>query len=955
MSRLDGRQRYSAELRKLRAQSQLTVAQIAAAADELAEAARHRRQSLQRARGLRIDQDPGRPITRTSLNGWLNEGKVPEWEQLWAVVQVLATAADRTDRTGLEARWRKLRSEALATPATPSALDVPEPARPGVVVGRVPEEPAHFIVREQLRDLRDWLMVARVAVVVTGMRGIGKTQLAAAYVREIRRGGAELVGWVDAGSADAMLADLAAIAERLGVADPRGDSARSARRLRDHLTGHACSGLLVFDNAADPDLVRELLPGCGGIQVVITSTDRTFLTLGAPVDLTVFTRAESIRYLHQATGLADDHGAGLLAEDLGDLPLALSAAAATIVGRRLDYGSYRTILTGQPLPRVLGRKRGHDHPLPVDRAIRLSLDTVETPTDDPELAEVTGWLLGVLAMLSPAGVRRTLLPDRDGRLDEALERCADASLLSWSAAGDAILMHRLVARVIRERAGERGDELVGAALDVIEPHLFDVFEAWQRRAEGSQLVAHIEAVWDSGLPESGPAEVLLRTFTFRSWVSRQLNGAVDMTRAIAAGEQELADSARLLGADHPHTLLCRNNLGMAYRGAGLADAALDQHGQALAVGEKVWGPDDPATLRAHLELAETLEDRGHYGEAIAHLELALDGYLRVRGEESTETLVSRTNLARTYQSAGRIVEAIALFEQVLTVRERILGDSHADTLLSRNNLAGAYSGAGRNQDAIALYERTLTDCETWLGADHLTTLTTRNNLAMVYHATARSGEAVGLLERTLASRERIQGVDHPATLACRGNLGLAYQGAGQLAQAMALQVRTLSDCERLLGEDHPFTLSTRNNLAFTYQSTGRFDAAIALHTQTLANRERLFGADHPQTLKSRNNLAVAQESAGHLRAAIELYEQTLADMERALGEDNPSTINTRNNLAHAYRADGRHRAAIELFERTLADCERYLDADAPLTQAVRHNLETTRASGPAPGPEPSPG
>ena len=44
--------------------------------------------------------------------------------------------------------------------------------------------------------------------------------------------------------------------------------------------------------------------------------------------------------------------------------------------------------------------------------------------------------------------------------------------------------------------------------------------------------------------------------------------AGDLGRAIPLLEQALADSVRVLGADHPHTLTSRNNLAVAYRAAG---------------------------------------------------------------------------------------------------------------------------------------------------------------------------------------------------------------------------------------------------------------------------------------------------------------------------------------------------------------------------------------------------
>ena len=70
------------------------------------------------------------------------------------------------------------------------------------------------------------------------------------------------------------------------------------------------------------------------------------------------------------------------------------------------------------------------------------------------------------------------------------------SLLEWSVTGDAVIMHRLLARVLRERHQTRGQwaRTVAAALNLIKPLLFPKVQAWPRRADGARLSAQIEAL-----------------------------------------------------------------------------------------------------------------------------------------------------------------------------------------------------------------------------------------------------------------------------------------------------------------------------------------------------------------------------------------------------------------------------------------------------------------------------
>jgi len=913
--------------------------------------------------------------------------QVTEWRRRHAVLVGVFDQLSRQER-----RWR--------SPADDRA-DGPLPGGQ-VVVGEIPREPAGFVARETLARLASVAGSGRVAVVcaVTGLRGVGKTQLAAAYARQRVREGWGLVGWVNAGTQDALQAGLARIAGRLGVADPEGDSAESARRLREHLQTRAGDGLLVFDNAAAPEVLRPFLPATGGTQVVVTSTDQAFAELGQAVNVTVFTRPESLGYLQARTGLADEGGAAAVADELGNLPLGLAQAAATIRRQNLDYPGYLHRLRRVPVSALLGTVPGGDYPHATAAALLLSIQATEA--SDP--SGLTSRLLRVVAVLSPDGVRRDLLgglaaPGRSGcsgecdeesqeAIDAAVERCVAGSLLTWSVTRDAVIMHRLLGRVLRERdqADNQWAGTVTAALGLLEPRLFSEDQAWARREEGAHLAAQTEALREAtaGAAGTGDRSLALRHVQARSWAVRQLGSAADLSRAIDAGIRTLADSKRMLGPDHPHTLTSQHNLAEAHRLAGRLDQAIPLHEQTLADRERILGADHPDTLTSRNSLAyaytlagrleqaiplheQTMADRerilgadhpdtlasrhglagayssaGRLEQAIRLHEQTLADRERILGTDHPRTLTSRNSVAYAYMSAGRLDQAIPLYEQTLADRERILGSDHPDTLYSRNHLAGAYRWAGRLEQAIRLHEQTVADRERILGADHPETLYSRDHLAGAYRSAGRLEQAIRLHEQTLADRERILGSDHPRTLTSRDNLAYAYMSAGQLDQAIRLHEQTLADRERILGADHPDTLASRDHLAGAYRSAGRLEQAIRLHEQTLADRERILGADHPDTLFSRNHLAGAYMSAGQLDQAIRLHEQTLADRERILGADHPNTLTSRDRLADAYRSAGRLDQAIPLYEQTLADRERVLGADHPDTLTSRHHLERAR-------------
>lgn len=97
--------------------------------------------------------------------------------------------------------------------------------------------------------------------------------------------------------------------------------------------------------------------------------------------------------------------------------------------------------------------------------------------EDTDESGMTGRLLGVMVVLSATGVHRALLreflnhgdgdPAGVARVDETLARLVGLSLLVWGESGTSVIMHRLVARIMRERQQAAG-RLAATVLAVVE-------------------------------------------------------------------------------------------------------------------------------------------------------------------------------------------------------------------------------------------------------------------------------------------------------------------------------------------------------------------------------------------------------------------------------------------------------------------------------------------------------
>ncbi|WP_326824620.1 tetratricopeptide repeat protein [Streptosporangium sp. NBC_01756] len=806
---------------------------------------------------------------------------------------------------------------------TQAPLPVPALVRPEgpVVSGDIPREPKAFQPRPGLMEaLQRAAESSQVAVIcaLTGARGVGKTQIAAAYARHCARQGWPLVAWVHAETDDQLVAGLDAVAADLGITVAGEDAAAGARRLKKWLTDQTERCLIVLDNVSDADLVTAWLPPLGAVQVVISSNYRSVEMLGTAVRVEVFTGTEALAFLRERADRpwqADDEvSARALAEEVDHLPLALAAAAYVINRQALGYDTYVERLRSVSLEEAFPKVPGDGYPVGAARAVLLALAEFASG----RATRVERGLLELMAVVSPAGVPRAWLhraaDDRDllgvitgdgaARVDAVIGTLADASLLVLSQDGATVSMHRFIQRVTRDstRKKRRLENVVSAAAAWVEeckPPIHRV--VWDRLDRESLIdqaaTLHLHA---RSMETTGSSSSITTVLSLQNRAGQYLEAAGDLGRAIPLFEQILADRTRVLGADHPDTLGSRNNLASVYESAGDLGRAIPLYKQNLADSIRVLGADHPNTLS------------------------------------------SRNNLAYLYHVAGDLKRAIPLYKQTLADSIRVLGADHPDTLGSRNNLAGAYQVAGDLERAIPLFEQTLSDFIRILGANHPSALSSRNNLASAYESAGDLGQAIPLYEQTLIDRTRVLGADHPNTLSSRSNLASAYQAAGALGWAIPLYEQAIADRTRVLGADHPDTLGSRNNLAGAYESAGDLERAILLYEQNFSDFIRVLGADHPNTLSSRNNLASAYESAGDLERAIPLYEQNLTDSIRVLGADHPNTLSNCNNLASAYESAGDLERAIPLYKQALSDSIRVLGQTHPTTEIVRKNLDIAR-------------
>ena len=652
------------------------------------------------------------------------------------------------------------------------------------------------------------------------LRASGKTQLAAAFAESLWQSrGIDLLVWVEATSVASVLSGYAAATAFVTGRDQASSCESVAAQFINWLRETSRSWLVVLDDLTDPAGLDGLWPRGPAGRVLVTCADAASVPGGMRVlPVGSFSLREAVSYLNGHLSADPDKRLGVigLAEDLNFEPAALAQASAVIGNTPLSCRDYQVYF--QRAREKLAESSG---PRPPAAAVTWTLSSGRAGQQVPGGSARS--LLTLAALLDGHGIPQTVLdaPAAVGFLAGG----ADVPASSESA--------RAALAALRQTGLLTVEPVTAPPTIRISPVLQAALRAAMPEGRADQVAR-------------SDADALLQ-----AWPVRELPGwPVSGLQSCTAILRRITGDLLWDGGCHP--LLVR--VGDSLDHTRLTGPAVDHWRDLVTTGHRLLGGEHPDTMLAGQRLADAYLAAGRADEAIPWFQWVVDSLTYKLGPDDRDVIEGECRLGHALVAALQPPAAITVLERAVSQLEQVCGPVDVGTLGARDELAAAYLAADRYSDAITLYRRTLADRERGQGARHPQTMTTRQGLADSYLASGRAKEAVAAYKRVVTDRERVLGPDHLDTLTARNSLGAAYQKMGKTAAAELACEQAWAGFERVLGPRHPDTLRSRAGLAQVYRRLGRYGDARVLLRDTVDRLERALPDGDPLTSELRQSL-----------------------------------------------------------------------------------------------------
>lgn len=693
---------------------------------------------------------------------------------------------------------------------------------------------------------------------ISGLGGIGKTQLAIQYAYNYHYKYKTCIWFIDAESGYSVYNTFVDFALRFNLFLPVNYDTKDLQRLIKTWLSENRSWLLIFDNLETLDTVTPYLPDKINGRILITTRNNR-IDYGTPFLLDVFNLNEALFFMKRRLSKNNEckmeyynyddfsEKSTILIKRLGYLPLALEQAGAYIKEVRCSISNYLELLKQSSIDAFSDKYASPEY--------YESIVTSTWNISFAALEEGSRQLLNLCAYMGADNIPVKFFVEMKSQLPTPLSD--DLSIQ--------LTLNRIV-------TGLRTYSLTSGTVEFINIHRL-VQEVIRKHHEVEDISSSDKIGWLQ-LDFDMLGKYLPTSCEEPNSVSRFMQMAIH-AESIA---EHYSISAK---ADNIKLANVYAKIGECYDDCGIFTNAFSNYFNSLKIKEQYLGKDHPDTAIQYDNIGLSYTKIGDYQEAIKWHKKAINILESSLGKENLETATAYNNLGLALVRNGDYDSGIEWYQKCLTIELKILGNEHIEIAADYNNIGEAYHQKHDEESALKYLMFALKIKEKQLGSMNSNTAITYNNLGSVYWRLRQYDEAIKYTEKSFNVYQTIYGEKHPNSALEMANLASIFADKGDLEKARDYYIKAIKVGKSSLGLSHPETAKTIDGMGTTYLTDGKIKLALPYFLLSYKLLSDTLDQKHSDVMLVYKHLQTVHRKMGELQS----FDNWLAvQLERSIDE-----------------------------------------------------------------------
>jgi tetratricopeptide (TPR) repeat protein len=703
-----------------------------------------------------------------------------------------------------------------------------------------PFETKKYIGRtSELDDLHEAL-IRNKQVVITGMKGIGKTTLAQMYVN--KKGGCfKHIAWISQ-SSDNYKLDFTkdqVLYNNLGVGKEFINSDEIFNEIYKNLFSINGPLLLIIDNAdLSVQKLKNRMPKISSIYTLITSRHELYGFVLRQLDCLEPSKAFLLFKINYKLNIITDNQIEELIKKIEYHTFTIELLART--AEYYKY-SFEELLNGIKLDKYT--KTYHiEHAINaqyrIESYMRSVFNFIKLETEEL-------WVIKQIVCLPSEYINFKILEylilKSNNHFDLALilNKLMEKSCLIKNSETDSYKMPQIITEIIKKLIPITFED-IEYLLKTIINELISVSDDECHPIEKIHCMCFLNNVIETiEIQEKNTIDTEKNIAMLLTNMASMLHDIKDYE-----GEKKLLDKAvkyveKIYGLEDPLTAECYKNMGINYKLLGFQIGAKKLFIKAIQLSEKHFGTEDHKTGFLYLNLGFLYEELRDFIMAKEFFEKAMTSYEKCFGKGHPDTSIIYSNLAFISKILGNLDLAKELFEKAIKCNEKNFGEKHPLTAFSYANLASVHYRLGDFNLVKILMDKVMNCEDKNFGEESVFIGQLFNDLSQIYEKEGNYDGAIKILEKALKCDIKSHGAIHNYTSENYYSLAINNYKIGNKGEAKELFEKSVKITETIFGKEHKLTALQYYNMASDLYELEDYTMALEFLERSVAIYQKI--------------------------------------------------------------------------------------------------------------------